>query len=82
MLGMLHDFEPITIFNEDSIEHIHPIPYRGYRNDEKEIDKNDSHDKLNFAELYKPCCKCCHDNAHDDTCIYCDETHKCFSPRK
>lgn len=32
-----------------------------------------------LIELCKPCYKCSHNKPNDNTCIYCNKEHRCFS---
>lgn len=60
---------------EDTIEYRSDILPGGYHNEE-EIHKSNSE-----IEKYKPCHLCSHDNSKDNTCIYCDTEHKCWSKK-
>ena len=63
------------VIKEDAIEYRSDISPGGYH-DEEEMHKNDSE-----IEKYKPCHLCSHDNSKDNTCIYCDAEHKCWSKK-
>ena len=63
------------VIKEDTVQYKSDILPGGYQ-DEKEIYKNDSE-----IEKYKPCCLCQHDNGKDNTCIYCDTEHRCWSKK-
>lgn len=59
-----------------SIEYHFDIPPGGYQ-DEKE----DTTIKPD-VESAKPCRLCEHDNAKDNTCIYCNTEHRCWSRKR
>ena len=69
--------------NEDSISFHEKICSNstGYENDLTENNENISSDKKEYYAIIHPCNLCTHDNQKDNTCIYCDYTHKCFSPK-
>ena len=63
------------VIKEDTVEYQSDIPPGGYH-DEEEIPKINPE-----IEKYKPCYLCSHDNSKDDTCIYCDGEHRCWSKK-
>ena len=63
------------IIKEDMVQYKSDIPPGGYQ-DEEEICKNDSE-----IEKCKPCRLCQHDNSKDNTCIYCDTKHRCWTKK-
>ena len=64
------------VVKEDGIEFHFDIPHRGYQ-DEKE----DTTVKPEI-ESAKPCRLCEHDNVKDNTCIYCNTEHRCWSRKR
>lgn len=72
----------ISKINEDTISFHEKIYSTGYENDLTENDENISSDKKEYYTIVRPCNLCTHDNQKDNTCIYCDYTHKCFSQRR
>jgi len=70
---------PTSIYQdikEDSIEYHSDIPLGGYQNE-----KEDNTIKPD-VESAKPCHLCEHDNAKDNTCIYCNNEHRCWSRKR
>lgn len=70
---------PTSIYQsvkEDSIEYHSDIPLGGYQNE-----KEDTTIKPE-VESAKPCYLCEHDNAKDNTCIYCNNEHRCWSRKR
>lgn len=61
---------------DDGIVECFDLPHRGYQ-DEKE----DTTVKPD-VESAKPCRLCEHDNAKDNTCIYCNTEHRCWSRKR
>lgn len=69
-------YKPVSnnqVVKEDSIEYHFDVPQGGY-----EDEKEDTTIKPEI-EIAKPCCLCEHDNAKDNTCIYCNTEHRCWS---
>lgn len=63
------------VIKEDTIEYQCGIPSGGYQ-EEKEVHKINPE-----IEESKPCYLCSHDNSKDNTCIYCNEEHRCWSKK-
>lgn len=75
----LFTLRPASIYMtvmDDGIVECFDLPHRGYP-DEKE----DTTVKPE-VESAKPCRLCEHDNAKDNTCIYCNNEHRCWSRKR
>lgn len=66
----------MTVMDDGIVEECFDLPHRGYQ-DEKE----DTTVKPEI-EMAKPCRLCEHDNAKDNTCIYCNNEHRCWSRKR
>ena len=64
------------VIKEDGIEYHFDISPGGYPDEKEDITIKPE------VESAKPCRLCEHDNAKDNTCIYCNTEHRCWSRKR
>lgn len=66
------------VVKDDNIEYHFDIPHRGYQDEDEKEDTTVKPE----VESAKPCSLCEHDNVKDNTCIYCNTEHRCWSRKR